>query len=361
MLQNFKVQVFKYETVTIDPKAISQIKNQPFYEAVIWRTNVEEVLNKIPQFFVYISLFNNEFDMIWFMSFIQQLKESVSAIINILEVVIKDYFIPDLILGSVSIDQFFQSMLYLNSISNQILLKYPKSFQIISKRKINFQNQFENLKFFQLQRFKDVSLIQICAYYNKKYLKIDQAQTLFSMRSELNDLIRCLKFSSIFQLKLNFYFDELVPTIIPYINTVIRNCPKQLQFLQIQVEANSVEQMKIVVERKDVLTAFSNSFLQIIQQYKDRSLNFFNLDRYDFDQLYFEVSGNLNLNNCHQLFEQFTQFKVFKASILNNTAIQTFQFSSNLKSQQLEILDITFENIQLDFQQFPFNQLNTWF
>ncbi|CAD8213289.1 unnamed protein product [Paramecium pentaurelia] len=75
---NLATQVFKYETVTIDPKAILQIKNQPFYEAVMWRKNVEKALNKIPQFFVYIFLlFTNEFNMMWFMSFIQQLKESV--------------------------------------------------------------------------------------------------------------------------------------------------------------------------------------------------------------------------------------------------------------------------------------------
>ncbi|CAD8087048.1 unnamed protein product [Paramecium primaurelia] len=345
-------QVFNYETVQIDSKNIFQIKSQPFYEAVMWRTNVEEALNKIPQFF---------------------------AIKNILEVVIKDYLIPALILGSVSIDSFFQSMLYLSSISNQILLEYPKSFQIISKvqeeylrEKLTFKI---NLKTLNFSNYKDLKKQKMLAQFRyvlakiQNILEIDQAQSLFSMGSELNDLIRCLKVSQIFQLKLNFYFDEIVPAIIPYVNTFIKNCPKQLQFLQIQVEATNVQQMKIVVERKDVLTAFSYSFFQIIQQYKDNSrvfeqqnLNidkvFLNLDRYNFDQFYFEVSGNLILKNCHQLFEQFTQMQVFKVSILNNAAIQTFEFSSNLKSKQLEILDITFENILLDFQEFPFKNLN---
>ncbi|CAD8179777.1 unnamed protein product [Paramecium pentaurelia] len=372
-------QVFNYETVQIDSKKIFQIKSQPFYEAVMWRTNVEEALNKIPQFFVYIlSLFMNQLNIIWVMSFIQQLKESIEAIKNILEVVIKDYLIPALILGSVSIDSFFQSMLYLSSISNQILLEYPKSFQIISKvqeqylrEKLTFKINLKTLNFSNYKELKKQKMLAQFRYVLAKIqniLEIDQAQSLFSMGSELNDLIRCLKVSQIFQLKLNFYFDEIVPAIIPYVNTFINNCPKQLQFLQIQVEATNVQQMKIVVERKDVLTAFSYSFFQILQQYKDNSrvfeqqnLNidkvFLNLDRYNFDQFYFEVSG-LILKNCHQLFEQFTQLKVFKASILNNTAIQTFEFSSNLKSKQLEILDITFENILLDFQEFPFNNLN---
>lgn len=71
----------------------------------MWRTNVEEALNKIPQFFVYIlSLIVHELDFTWVVAFFQQLKEGVQAIKDILEVVIKDYFIPALILGTESVD-----------------------------------------------------------------------------------------------------------------------------------------------------------------------------------------------------------------------------------------------------------------
>ena len=72
----------------------------------MWRTNVEEALNKIPQFFIYIlSLFlNKNPDSLWIFSFFQQLKEGIQAVKDILEIVIKDYFIPALILGTDSVD-----------------------------------------------------------------------------------------------------------------------------------------------------------------------------------------------------------------------------------------------------------------
>ncbi|CAD8213125.1 unnamed protein product [Paramecium pentaurelia] len=97
--------VFKNEKVQTYPNDIKQIKDQPFYEAVMWRTNVEEALNKIPQFFVYIlSLAYTQFDGIWVFSFGQQIKEGIFAVKDLLEVLIKDYFIPALILSTVSVD-----------------------------------------------------------------------------------------------------------------------------------------------------------------------------------------------------------------------------------------------------------------
>ncbi|CAD8193582.1 unnamed protein product [Paramecium octaurelia] len=373
--------VFQYKSVAVDCTNILQIKNQPFYEAVMWRTNVEEALNKIPQFFVYIlSLSSQQIDKIWILAFFQQIKESIQAIKDILEVVIKDYFIPALILSKISVDQFFQSMQYLSSISNQILLEYPKSFQIVSKvdeiylrekftfkinvKSLNFSNYADLKKQKMLAQFRYV-LAQITTV-----LEIDQAQRLFCMGPELHDLIKCLKVSPLYQLKLNYYLDEVDPSHIPYINVFIKSCPRQLQFLQLYVESRDTRQLEVFVERIGVLTAFSYSYFQIIPQYRNNTVvaaqqilnidnTFLKLDRYNFEQFYFEVSGNLNLDNCHQLLEQFSGLKVFKASIVNNAQIQTFYFQKNLKSQNMEILDITFENIRLEFGEQPFQNLTT--
>ncbi|CAD8108091.1 unnamed protein product [Paramecium primaurelia] len=371
--------VFQNETVQTDPNDIKQIQNQPFYEAVMWRTNVEEALNKIPQFFVYIlSLASTQLDGIWVFSFGQQIKEGIFAVKDLLEVVIKDYFIPALILSTVSVDQFFQSMLYLSSISNQILLEYPKSFQIVSKVKQQYLKEkftFKiNVKTLNFTNYGDLKKQKLLAQFRyvlasiNTILEIDQAQRLFCMGAELNDLIRCLKESPLYQIKLNYYLDEVKPEHIPYINAFIKNCPKNLQFLQIQVESSNVQQMEVYVERNNILTAFSYSYFQIIQQYKDKSVvvqqqtliideKFLKLDRYNFEQFYFEVSGNLNLRNCHKLFENFDKLQVFKVSIFNNAEIQTFEFSQNLRSRALNILDITCENIILSFKQYPFNNL----
>ncbi|CAK79308.1 unnamed protein product (macronuclear) [Paramecium tetraurelia] len=209
--------VLQRESVTVDERNILQIKNQPFYEAVMWRTNVEEALNKIPQFFVYIlSLSSQQINGIWILSFFQQIKESLQAIKDILEVVIKDYFIPALILSKVSVDQFFQSMQYLNSISNQILLEYPKSFQIVSKvKEQHLREKFTfkiNMKSLNFSNYADLKKQKMLAQFRyvlaqiKTVLEIDQAQRIFCMGPELNDLIRCLKVSPLYQLKLNYYF-----------------------------------------------------------------------------------------------------------------------------------------------------------
>ncbi|CAD8161412.1 unnamed protein product [Paramecium octaurelia] len=374
--------VFKYDLVQIDPKDIFQIKNQPFYEAVMWRANVEEVLNKIPQFFVYIlSLSSTQIDPLWIASIFQQIKESIQAVKDILEVVIKDYFIPALILCSVSVDQFFSSMLYLSSISNQILLEYPKSFQIVSKVQEQYLREkfiFKiNLKTLNFSNYADLKKQKMLAQFRyvlaqiKTVLEIDQAQRLFCMGPELNDLIRCLKVSPLYQLKLNYYLDEINPIHIPHINAFIKNCPQRLQFLQLSVESKNFTQMSFCVGRAETLKAFSFSYLQIITKLIHNPAavvglimlnidqNFLILDRYDFEQLYFEIFGNLILDICRQLFNRFTQYQVFKASVINNNeAIQNFYFVQNLISNYLEILDLTFENIRLDFGAFQFTNLS---
>ncbi|CAD8050507.1 unnamed protein product [Paramecium primaurelia] len=354
-------------------------KYMPILQIMTWRSDVLEALNRTPQFIIYIlSLSSQVLTEIWILSFFQQLKGSIFAIKEILDNVIKDYFIPALLLRTVSVDQFFQSIFYLGSISNQIIFEDPKSFQILSKVKeqyfkeqlvfkINVQNiDFSNYK--GLKKQKMLAQFRYVLAQITSILEIDQAQRLFFMGPELYDLIRCLKVSPLYQLKLNYYLDELQPTQITYINGFIKNCPKKLQFLQIQVESSKVHQMEFFVERQETLKAFSFSYFQIIQQQKNtativqqENLNldkdFLKLDRYDFEQFYFEVFGNLILTNCHQLFQQFTQLKEFKVSIINNVHIQNFLFSSNLASKELEILDVTFECIRLDFQNYLFNNL----
>ncbi|CAD8213127.1 unnamed protein product [Paramecium pentaurelia] len=269
-------------------------------------------------------------------------------------------------------------MLYLSSISNQILLEYPKSFQILSRLKQQFlKDKFTfkiNVKTLNFTNYGDLIKQKLLAQFRyvlasiNTILEIDQAQRLFCIGAELNDLIRCLKVSPLYQIKLNYYLDEVNPEHIPFINEFIKYCPKNLQFLLIQVESSNVQQMQVCVERNNILTAFSYSYFQIIQQYKNKSVvaqqktliideNFLKLDMYNFEQFYFEVSGNLNLKSCHKLFEKFDQLKVFKASIFNNAEIQTFEFSQNLRSKALNILDITCENIILNFNEYPFNNL----
>ncbi|CAD8124900.1 unnamed protein product [Paramecium sonneborni] len=376
---NLPITVFKWKSVQLNG-SIFEIMSQPFYQAVKWRTSVEEALNKLPQFFIYIlALSEGNVSATWVLSFMQQLKEGVLAIKDILEVVVKDFFIPALILSKISVIQFFQSMLYLSSVSNQILLEYPKSFQIMSKvdeqylkELYTFKIDVKNLDFSRYGGKKKEKMLAQFKYVlasMKRILEIEQAQRLFCMGPEIHDFVRCLKVSEIYQLKLNFYLDEVKAGSFPHINAFIKHCPQELQFLQISVETTDSINMEFCLERQATLTAFSYSYFQIMYKYENNAqtavqqqcLNinksFLELDRYDIEQFYFEVAGNLNLNESEKLFENFTNLKVFWMSLNNNNeSKQTFNFQNNLKSR-LEILDITFENINLDFQQYPFQDL----
>ncbi|CAD8114418.1 unnamed protein product [Paramecium primaurelia] len=357
-----------------------QRKEQPLYIALMWRANIEDTLNRIPQLFIYIlSLSTQTSDQIWTLSFTQQIYLSFNAIYALLEIVIKDFFIPGLILSTSSVNQFLESIQYFNKISNQIVLEYPKSFSIMSKVNEYYLKESctyrVNMKTLNFSNYSGKKKIRIRAQFSyvlaciKSILEIDQAQRIFCMGTELEDLIKCLKASELFQLKLNYYLDEINPNHIPHINVIIKNCPQKLKFLQLQVEATNEHQMKFDVKRTETLIAFSYSYFQIIEQYPNNSCkveieinlnineNFLQLDRYNFEEVYFEVSGNLILNNCEQLFAKFNYLKLFKTTIINKGTIQTFQFSSNLRSHQLEILDITFDNIQLDFQEYNFKNL----
>ncbi|CAD8164860.1 unnamed protein product [Paramecium octaurelia] len=350
---NVATQVFEsHEKISL---AIGY-SSHPFFQCMNWRSTVQDTFNVVPQlcfFFIDVTY--------------------------LLHITIKDFFIPALILSTSSVDQFLQSIQYLSRIPNQILLAYPKSFSIMSKAYLNHIQKFCNFKinlktinfsdFSHLKKLKKQAQFRYILGCIQSILEIDQAQRLFCMGSELDDLISCLIVSQIYQLKLNYYLDEVNSIHIPHINVIIRNCPKQLKFLQLQVEATNEHQMEFCVERTGTLIAFSYSYFQIIQQYRNNPAqvgieinlnindNFLKLDRYNFEEFYFEVSGNLILNNCEQLFQEFNYLKLFKASIINKGTIQSFQFSNNLRSKQLETLDITFENIKLDFQEYNFKNL----
>ncbi|CAD8210574.1 unnamed protein product [Paramecium pentaurelia] len=378
------ISVFSYKAVQIDPKNIMQIKKQPFYQAVIWVTDVQEALNKLPQFYIYLLAFPlGQIYPIFGISFTQQIKESYISIKQLLEVFIQDFFIPALILCTVSVEQFLQSMLYFNSITNQMKLEYPKSFSILSKANERFIKEKCNLKiniktldfssYKDLKREKILAQVRVVLASIDSILEIDEAQRIFCMGSEINDFIRCLIVSPIYQLKLNFYLDEVDPHHIHYTNAIMQFCPSKLHFLQVYVEATEIKNMQFQVGRQDSLKAFSYSYFQIVKVQKFNPLlrqkknsksileikeEFLHLDRYNFEQFYFEVSGNLGLSQCHEFLTKFTEMKYLKLSLYNKADIQTFEFQRNIKSQ-LDVLDITFENIRLDFQEFSFKTLKT--
>ncbi|CAD8071712.1 unnamed protein product [Paramecium primaurelia] len=136
----------------------SRVKPQNFkYETV--QTDVQEALNKILQFFVYFSsLSSKQLNGIWVMTLGQKIEEIILTVKDILEVVIKDYFIQALIL-----DQFFQFMLNLSSIQNQIRLEYPKSFQFCQKQDNNIQKKNLNVKTLNFTNngdFKKIEVVQ---------------------------------------------------------------------------------------------------------------------------------------------------------------------------------------------------------
>ncbi|CAD8071716.1 unnamed protein product [Paramecium primaurelia] len=371
------VSVFQYPKANIDD-TIQEIKKQPFFQAIMWRASVEEALNKIPQFFIFIlALTQNDVTALWVLSFLMQLKESIFALKDILELVIKAFFIPALNLSTDSVDQFFQSILYFRSISNSILLEYPKSFQIISKaseeyltKQCTFKINVKNLDFsYYVGKKKEKMLAQFryVLALIRTNLEIDQAQKLFYMGPEIKDFIRCLQVSRMQQLKLNFYLDEMNASDFHYINALVQKCPSNLKVLQIQIEATEQKQMELMLKRQSNLKAFSYSFFQKIYNYRNHQQiyqlklliidnQFFKLDKYTFEGLNFEIAGNLDLKNCSTFFANFCSLRFFKLTLINNNTFQEFNFLNNIKSN-LENLDVTFEKIIINFQSFQFNNL----
>ncbi|CAD8169241.1 unnamed protein product [Paramecium pentaurelia] len=294
------------------------------YETV--QTDNQEALNKIPQFFVYIlSLSSNQLNGIWVMSWGQKIEESILAVKDILEVVIKDYFIPALIL-----DQFF--LIYVKFELNIKLntIGIPQIFLILSKvRQKYLKEKFkcENLKFYQQWRFQKIEVIQ-------------HSLGVFLLQQILFQ--KLIKHKDCFLWELNQMIQQDIKQILNIFLILMYLLKSAIQFLQIQIESSNVQQMQVCVERNNSLTAFIYSYFQMIQQYKDRSLvvqqktlkineNFLKLDRYNFDQYYFEVSGNLNLNNCQKLFEKFDQQQVSSHQFL---IMQKFRLLDFLRIQK---------------------------
>ncbi|CAD8215235.1 unnamed protein product [Paramecium octaurelia] len=378
---NIATSVFNYEPDDrIENKITGVLINNPFYIALMWRAKREDTMCKIPTVFIQIlSLQSIPMDELWVMSFYHQLQSNFYALFFILEVLINDFFIPaiecsfnQLIL---LINVVFGLNIKLNAIGvSQILLNYVKSKIITSKREMHFQNQQKRMNFSNYSGLKkrkgQLSLGQ-CLLLQKVFQKLIKHKDFFVW--DLDQLIQYNIQKQVQYIKLNqieFFLVEVNPIHIPYINTFLHTCPKKLQFLQHQIEAKKEHQMKFCVKRIKTIKAFSYSYFQTKQQFKNKgsmvgaeiTLNiddsFLKLDRYIFEQFYFEVSGNLILNNCEQLFARFTQLIIFKASIIYNSAIQNFQFERNIRSKQLKILDITFQNISLDFQHYPFRKLS---
>ncbi|CAK78285.1 unnamed protein product (macronuclear) [Paramecium tetraurelia] len=373
------ISVFQFVTVSSNSEGFFAMKQLPFYEAVMWRASVEEALNKIPQLFVHIlALSSNGSTGLWVISFLQQLKEGVQAVKDILEITIKDFYIPALILSTVSVEQFYQSMLYLNSISNQILLEYPKSFQIMSKvkesyikNKCTFKINLKTLDFSNYEGDKKEKMLaqfrQVLASI-QSVLEIDQAQRLLCMGPEINDFVKCIKASQIFSLKLNFNLDEIRQQDLQQVNSYMEFFPSKLKFLQISVETFEERKMNFKLGNSQTIRWFSYSYYQIIKQYRQQQINpsqailniddqFIRLDRYNFEGLFFEVAGNLQLQKCHTLFQRFQNLKAMKISLKNLTnEMISFNFYKNI-SGSLQYLDLTFENLLLDFSQFSFNNL----
>ncbi|CAD8114224.1 unnamed protein product [Paramecium primaurelia] len=278
---NVANQIFNFE----DQFQIKDdLKISPQFEAIMWRINTEDVYNKIAQIFLYIlSLQYDHLDAVWAIAFIKLLLDTIERLIDLLEVIILDYLIPALILSKVSVDQFYSSMFYLNTISKQIILEHPKSFSIISKVELyhsQVHNCKINLKTLNYSQYYGLKKMKMLAYFQKglliikSILEIDQAQRLFCMGSELDDLISCLKVSQIYQLKLNYYLDEVNPIHIPHINVIIKIAQKNQSFcnskqkLQMNIKWNfALKERKLLqLFHTHISKQFNNKEIMMLRQ-----------------------------------------------------------------------------------------------
>ncbi|CAD8196057.1 unnamed protein product [Paramecium octaurelia] len=195
--------------------------------------------------FIYIfAIVDGEIMPIIFSSFAQQIKESYVSIKELLEIFILDFLIPALILSQVLVVLFLQSLLHLIQQINKkvgiFIFNIVQSQLKIYKRKMQFENQPKNLRFFLLLGFKmreNTSMGESHACFNRKCIRNRSSiKSLFCMGFEINDFIRCLIVSPIYQLKFNCYLDEVNP-IIFVILTTYQNIAQQDCNLQIQIEA----------------------------------------------------------------------------------------------------------------------------
>ncbi|CAK77476.1 unnamed protein product (macronuclear) [Paramecium tetraurelia] len=369
------IVVFNYHNAQLDPNSLWDISRAPTYQAIIWRTSVDEALNKIPQFFIYILTVNK--DYAWGFSIVSSVKDGFFAVKDLLAVVTKDFFVPALILRKVSVDQFFQSMSYLSSTQQSTLIEYPKSYAIISKLdrfilnkrkyKIDFTkldySYFENLRKKKLQAQLKLVLVNIASS-----IEIEKAQEFLYLGEVLIPIFQCLQVSELQQLKLNFQLDEIAPENLWLINIILLYCPKNsLKQLEIRVETRRAIYLNLEVERKKSLTAFCYSYYQIREMIRQNRIQnaetiiidkqFLKLDRYDFSQFYLEVGGNLDLQNCQSFFNLFTNVQTLEIALQSDSADQTFSLQKNIQSKSLTQLSLNFENIQLNTQGYSLSKL----
>ncbi|CAD8071710.1 unnamed protein product [Paramecium primaurelia] len=128
-----------------------------------------------------------------------------------------------------------------------------------------------------------------------------------------------------------------------------------IQFLQIQVESSNVQQMQVCVEINNSLTAFSYSYFQIIQYYKDRSLvvqqqtmkideNFLKLDSIILKFLLILIQIIVK-NSLKSLINS-----KFQGINFQQCRYSDFWIFLEFKSEALGNLDITCKNIKLEFK-----------
>ncbi|CAD8071466.1 unnamed protein product [Paramecium primaurelia] len=373
--ESIGIVVFKYPNTALDEENLWVFSRSPIYQAIIWRTSVDEALNKIPQFFIYILTTNK--DYAWGFSIVSSVKDGVFAVKDLLAVVVKDFFVPALILRKVSVDQFFQSMSYLSSTSESILLEYPKSFAIVSKLdrfvlnqrkyKIDFTqldySNFEEKRRERLQAQFKLVLVNITAS-----MEILKAQKFLYFGEELITIFKCLQVSELKQLKLNFQLDEVAPENLWLLNIILSYCPKiLLQQLEIHVETRNAVYLKFNVERKNQLTGFCYSYYQIREMIRQNQVqnaetiiineNFLILDRYDFQQFYLEVGGFIDLTNCQKFFNKFIQVQTLEIQLQSDRMDQIFSLQQNIKSPKLKKLALNLQNIQLNTVGYTLNNL----
>ncbi|CAD8168837.1 unnamed protein product [Paramecium octaurelia] len=369
------IVAFDYGDVQLDPSSLWDISSAPTYQAIIWRTSVDEALNKIPQFFIYILTVNK--DYAWGFSIVSSVKDGFFAVKDLLAVVIKDFFVPALILRKVSVDQFFQSMSYLSSIQESILIEYPKSYAIVSKldrfiiNKRKYKIDFTKLdySYFEQQRKKKLQAqLKLVLVNITSSLEIEKAQEFLYMGEELIPIFKCLQVSELQQLKLNFSLDEIAPENLWLMNIILLYCPKNsLKQLEIRVETKRAIYLNLDLERRKTLTGFGYSYYQIREMIRQNRVQnaetiiidkqFLKLDRYNFSEFYLEVGGCLDLKNCKTFFNQFIEVKTLEIALQSDSENQGFSLQQNINSKVLTKLSLNFQNIELNTQGFSLSNL----
>ncbi|CAD8107869.1 unnamed protein product [Paramecium sonneborni] len=336
------------------------------YSEIKWLANISDSFYKIPLFFIYILTTNK--DYAWGFSFVNTIKDAVFGMKDLLEVVFQNFFVPALILRKVSIDQFYKSMCCFSPIQKSILLEFPKSFAIVSKLHSTYLNSrkykidFTKLDYSQFKPKKKEKLLaklKLVLVNINSSIEIQKAQELLYMGEEVILIFKCLQVSELQQLRLNFQLDEIASENLQLLNVILSYCPKNnLQQLEIHVETKKAIYLKFNVERKNILTSFYFSYYQIREmrrQYKVQNAEtiqinktFLQLDRYDFQQFYFEVGGFMDLTDCSTFFNQFTEVQTLEIALQSDSVDQSFSLEQNIKTTKITKLSLNLENIYLN-------------